>query len=443
MSFKRGVLTPLETLAQSIAGIAPSATPGMLIPIVFGFAGNGTWLAYLLATIGMLFTAQCINVFASRQACHGSLYTFVSQGLGARAGIYTGWAMLFAYIFCGAVCVTEFALFAISLTHDFLHLSVNGYLMMLASTLITGYIAIKNIKLSASLMLWLELLSISLILLVVVIALGKQDTAMDLQQLKLSTVNFENVRMGLTLAIFGFVAFESAASLGFEAADPLKSVPRALLMSVMLSGGFFVFVSYVMVFCLRGQVPGLAQCSTPLLALSSLIGMPVLGHFIDAGIMLSFFAAGLANLNAAARMLHKMSEDGFFHRIFSDTHKTNQTPHNAAALASTISLLIALTLAVLGCPLLEIVGLLGTLATFGFIFAYVLTSISAAKLLHSIKQLTTGKMLSIVSSVAVLLASLIGSLYPAPPPPYNLLPFIFVVYMAVAAVCTHWRFKTS
>ena len=100
MSFKRGVLTPLETLAQSIAGIAPSATPGMLIPIVFGFAGNGTWLAYLLATIGMLFTAQCINVFASRQACHGSLYTFVSQGLGARAGIYTGWAMLFAYIFC-------------------------------------------------------------------------------------------------------------------------------------------------------------------------------------------------------------------------------------------------------------------------------------------------------------------------------------------------------
>lgn len=34
-----GILSPLETLAQSIAGIAPSATPGILVPIVFGFAG--------------------------------------------------------------------------------------------------------------------------------------------------------------------------------------------------------------------------------------------------------------------------------------------------------------------------------------------------------------------------------------------------------------------
>src|SRR5262245_14435034 len=105
---RRGALSPLETLAQSIAGIAPSATPGMLIPIVFGFAGNGTWLSYLLATIGILFTAQCINEFASRSACPGSLYSFVSQGLGQRAGIMTGWALLFAYVFCSGACVTEF-----------------------------------------------------------------------------------------------------------------------------------------------------------------------------------------------------------------------------------------------------------------------------------------------------------------------------------------------
>lgn len=35
-------LTPLEVLGQSVANIAPSATPAFVIPLVFATAGNGT-----------------------------------------------------------------------------------------------------------------------------------------------------------------------------------------------------------------------------------------------------------------------------------------------------------------------------------------------------------------------------------------------------------------
>lgn len=439
---KKAVLTPLETLAQSVAGIAPSATPGMLIPIVFGFAGNGTWLCYILATIGILFTAQCINEFASRSACPGSLYSFVTQGFGPRAGLLTGWALLFAYVFCGAACITEFAIYALSLTKHFTNLTVSSQLMMLAAAATITYFAYRNIKLSAEIMLWLELLSVSLIVVIVALVIGQQGFSPDLQQFSLQAVTFENVRMGLVMAIFGFVAFESAASLGSEAISPLNSIPRAIMHSVIFSGSFFALAAYAMVLSFHGNPTSLDKCATPLLILSFNVGIPVLGHLIDIGIMLSFFAAGLANLNAAARAIYKMSQNGMFHHLFGSAHKHNGTPHVAVLFSTCLSLTIALTLAAFNCPLLDIVGWLGTLATFGFIYAYMATSISAAKMLGSQDALTLPKLLVVTMSILVLAIALLGSLYPAPPFPYNVLPFIFGIYMAVALIRS-WRIKPA
>lgn len=42
---RRGILSPFETLAQSVSTIAPTATPAATIPLVCALAGNGTWLA--------------------------------------------------------------------------------------------------------------------------------------------------------------------------------------------------------------------------------------------------------------------------------------------------------------------------------------------------------------------------------------------------------------
>ncbi|HNB21067.1 MAG TPA: APC family permease [Candidatus Melainabacteria bacterium] len=434
VGLQRGVLSPLETLAQSIAGIAPSATPGMLIPIVFSFAGNGSWLSYLLATVGILFTARCINEFASRSACPGSLYSFVNQSMGRKAGMLTGWALLFAYIFCGAACVVEFALYAGSLIKHSLHLEISSQLMMLVSSLTVGFVAYKNVKLSASLMLKLEILSVGLILLVVGLTLWQHGISPDWQQLSLQGVKFENVRMGLVMAIFGFVAFESAASLGTEAKEPLRTIPRAIMQSVIFSGAFFMVSSYAMVMSFHGSSIPLDKCSTPLLSMSSIVGVPLLGHIIDAGIMVSFFAAGLANLNAGARALFKMSHDGLLHNRFSNCHSENQTPHVAVWISSAISLTIAVLLSTLNTTLMDIVGWLGTLATFGFIYAYMATSISAAKLLKEQNQLSFLKASTVCASAAVLVFALVGSLYPLPAFPYNILPLIFSAYMMVGVL---------
>ncbi len=64
----------------------------------------------------------------------------------------------------------------------------------------------------------------------------------------------------------------------------------------------------------HGDSVGLDKCPTPLLNMTAAVGLPVLGHLIDGGIMMSFFAAGLANLNAGARAIYKMGQNGLLHK---------------------------------------------------------------------------------------------------------------------------------
>ena len=76
---RANALSPMETLAQSISTIAPTATPVATIPLVCALAGNGTWLAYLLATTAFSWSPSASASFARYSASPGSLYTYARR----------------------------------------------------------------------------------------------------------------------------------------------------------------------------------------------------------------------------------------------------------------------------------------------------------------------------------------------------------------------------
>src|SRR5271166_2253487 len=51
---RRGILSPMETLAQSVSTMAPTTTPAATM-------GNGTWLVYVLATGAIFLVGLCIG----------------------------------------------------------------------------------------------------------------------------------------------------------------------------------------------------------------------------------------------------------------------------------------------------------------------------------------------------------------------------------------------
>ena len=113
-------LSPMETLGQSVSTIAPTSTPAATIPLVAALAGNGTWLAYLLAMIAILLVAWCISRFARYSASPGSLYTYASMILPPWLGAVTAWSLLLAYVATGSSVIGGFYHFTNLLLVDFL-----------------------------------------------------------------------------------------------------------------------------------------------------------------------------------------------------------------------------------------------------------------------------------------------------------------------------------
>jgi hypothetical protein len=68
----------------------------MTIPLVFGLAGQGGAIAFLISTIGVLLVALNVNQFARISASPGSLYTYITDHMHPRWGVLAGWALVIA-----------------------------------------------------------------------------------------------------------------------------------------------------------------------------------------------------------------------------------------------------------------------------------------------------------------------------------------------------------
>jgi amino acid transporter len=116
---------------------------------------------------------------------------------------------------------------------------------------ISMWIAWRDVKISARLMLWIEAVSVFVIVTVLVLVLARHGSHLDTSQLRLRGVTGSGLRLGLVLALFSFVGFESATTLGSEARNPLKTIPRAVIQSSILGGAFFTLSAYTEVLGFR------------------------------------------------------------------------------------------------------------------------------------------------------------------------------------------------
>jgi len=433
-SLRRDHLSFTDVVAQAVGTIAPSGTPAFVVLGVFAIAGNGTWLAYLFATFALLLLSLNVNVFASRSASPGALYAFVGQGLGPLWGSVTGWGLVIAYLFtAGAVIAgsVNYAQVVLQALFGVPPDTVGAVLLSLLAISLAFIVAWRSIKLSTRLSLTLEAVTIGAILVVLAVYLLRADHVADAAQLSLDGVSRDNFLLGLVLAFFSFVGFESATVLGHEAKAPLRVIPRSVIVTVLSTGIFFVVASYVLVAAFQGAATSLDKTDAPLSVLAQSVGLGALGPVIAAGVSASFFASALASINAAARVIFLLSRHGIVHGKAGDAHEIHATPYIAIAISAGVVLVLSLPLTVLGIGLLDSFAYLGTIATFGFLVSYILVSVGAPVYLRRRGELKPHHIAVSVASVLLLLVPLVGALYPVPAFPLNLLPYVFLVLLGL------------
>ncbi len=420
----------METLAQSVSTIAPTTTPVATIPLVCALAGNGTWLAYVLATVAILLVAWCIGRFARYTSSPGSLYTYATMILPPWLGAATAWSLLLAYVATASSVIGGFYQYANLLLRDATGHATSTVLLAVICAGVSMWIAWRDVKISARLMLWIEAVSVFVIVTVVVLVLARHGSHLDYSQLRLRGVTGSGLRLGLVLALFSFVGFESATTLGSEARNPLKTIPRAVIQSSILGGAFFTLCAYTEVLGFRVAGQDLGASDAPMHVLAYVGGAPLLGLLIDIGALVSLFAGTLACITAAARVLMLMAHNGLAHRTLGSTHARNETPHLAVLVTGIAALAPVAVLAARGSTGLDVYGWMGSLATYGFIVAYALVCVALPRYLrdHGAAR-PTARVISLLAFFAMLLA-LVGNLYPVPEGPYGRLPYIYLVYLA-------------
>jgi amino acid transporter len=371
-----GVLGPLETLAQSISAVAPSATPALTVPIVFALAGNATWFVYALATSAILLVGFCVSRFARLSASPGSLYTYTSSTLPPICAAISAWALLLAYIATGISVAAGSLYYAIILAQQFFHFSPSAVLVLAILCAIAAYIAWRDVKLSAEVMLWIEAISVTIILLILAALAFHFGLRLDWDQFHLKGMQFSSLGPALVLAIFSFVGFESATSLGAEARNPLRTIPRAVLLCALLVGAFFILSSYAEVLGFRSMGGKLSDATSPMHQLAGIAGVSPLGVAIDVGAMVSMFACVLACITASSRLLIKMAHERLMPRALERTNKRHGTPGAAIVVAAILIFVSAVGLTLRQVSALDIYDLAGSLSVFGFLTAYALMALA-------------------------------------------------------------------
>ena len=247
-------LTTVHAVAQALA-IGPMFSVALVLGGVsrpdIGAGWNAT-LAVLLAGLGVLAIAYTISLYARRYAGAGAVYEYLVHGAHPRVGVFMA-----GFFFVGALFLGGGGIYlGLGILGDNFwktHISHSGPawwvwgLIALVIVLVLNYI---GVRIAIRAMLTFALLSFvpMLILALVIIAKGGENgltlSMFNPNETSVFGVTGGGVLGGILLGILLFVGFEAAASIGEEAKDPHRAIPRALIGTVAVAAVFFVVMAY-------------------------------------------------------------------------------------------------------------------------------------------------------------------------------------------------------
>ena len=428
-ALRSGSLTFLEVLATSVALIGPSMTPILIAPYMYANAGNGTWLAYAFGGTMLVFVALNINQFTRRSSAAGSMYGYVAENLGPMLGAIAGWSLLWAYGFVAAAVLGAMALFTnIFLGYGGAH--VPAIVTVCAIAFVAWQAAYRGVQVSAILMLVLEAISVVVICILIGIVLVKHGPSIDTAQLTLKGAFPGGIGLAIAFAVFSFVGFESATAFGAEAKNPLKTIPRAVLGSVVFVSVFFIVATYSEILGLHHAALRLDRQTFPLGTLADIFNVGYLRIPITIGALCSAFSVCLACITTAGRVAYAMALAGLLPRAFARIEPKHDTPNVAVTVVTALTLIVTLASLIGRVAPIDVFNNCGTLSSFGFIVIYALISIAAGVYVKRKREMRSVDFAISVIAVLLLLVPAVTLFYPVPAPPQRWFAYYFLAFIA-------------
>ena len=269
-----------DVIAQSVGFMGPVFSAAFVIPLVVGVisasgkgGGVASPLSVLIAAVGVFALGWIVSSYAREIHSAGSLYDYVTRGLGERIGTAAGW------LYYGGIIVLLNGLLLLmggylqsTLQAEFSVNPLPSWAWTLLLIALIGAICYFGVRLSTRTQLALALVSIIVVTIFFITVIAKLGSANSLKPFNPSSAadGWSGIFFGVLYGVLLFVGFETAANLAEETPNPRREVPVAVMTTAGIATVFFVLAAYVEVAGFHYNLKTLtAAAGAPLFALGA------------------------------------------------------------------------------------------------------------------------------------------------------------------------------
>lgn len=297
--------------------------------IVAGLAGSALMVSLLLAAVVGLFTALSFADLSANYPTEGGGYEFAHILISPLAGFIAGWMWVIANVFVGAAVALGFSHYLASM---FPVLPIRPTAIIIISLLTISNIV--GAKTSAELNNVLVIAKI--LILGFFVALGSQHIAPH------NLMPFEpfqpGVLYGAYYIFFAFTGFGRISLLAQEVKNARQNVPKAIVLSLIISTIIYLAVGFVAIGLLGGE--GLQHSDSPLAAAISATGSTFAIQIVSAGGVIATASVLLTTILGVSRLTYAMAANRDLPAVLGRLHPRYDTPYFSVVVSSALMILL-------------------------------------------------------------------------------------------------------
>lgn len=442
---KRNSLGGFRLVWQAMGTLSVAADAAYLLTGVVEYALGATPLALILGVFAYLFIMNTGYQFSKHVNSAGSYYTFAGKGLGGIAGTFQAWNMAFY----GIIGYGSFGFLGLAAFITLLDPAYKGIVFWLPvaffAALISFIFTHRGMKISTDYQIAGGVIEVGVLLIgsiMIIINAGNLNTLAVFGTKYVSGVSQLLFAMIYSMILY-FGTTVSITAMGEEAVSPEKTIKKALIGTVILSGITLIIVSYAFTIGWGpSAMASFAGSADPGVILFRKLN-PVIYILLVLVTVNSFMGYNISVSNADSRIFYSFAKDGilFLPEAIARINKKHKTPSNAALTIFIISFIVAVIFGVLFGPVQG--GLMMLLINaYAAYTEHIIASISLPVMMRRIHKLKILEHLVIpVIGILILVIIMAGTVMSPGKYPDNIAVYIGISWIPIAGLLTFIEYK--
>ena len=313
----KGLSRELGLFQVTVMGIGIILGAGIyaLIGVAAGMSGNATWLAFLITAFIAMFTGLSYAELSSIFKGDAAEYDYIKSAMNQKIA----WILAITIIFSASVAAAAVSLGFGGYLSSILPLPMlAGALLLIFLMTVINFVGIKEATWFNTLSTFIEFLG-----LLIIIALGiKYFGSVDLLEMPTGLLGvFESS----ALVFFAYIGFESIVKLREETKNPEKVIPKALILSILITAVVYVLVAIAAVSVIGWEALSASDAPLADVATAALgngyagIALAIIALFSTANTVLIAMVTG-------SRQVYGMAKQKSLPKIFAKVHPKTRTP---------------------------------------------------------------------------------------------------------------------